>query len=210
MIIKNKKQGWSVALRWRVSLVLGLILAIGVGSFSPFYTACAQVRQHTLRLHILANSDSAEDQALKLAVRDAILAQEGDALSGAQTKEEAIAKVRVRLEAIEETARAVVRAQGYNYTVTARLEQQYFATRVYDDFTLPAGVYDAVRIEIGSHEGQNWFCVLFPPLCVPAASAQTDTDDLPGYTAAESSAVYSGYRVKFAAVELLERLRSKA
>ena len=97
-----------------------------------------------------------------------------------------------------------MRDAGYSYPVTVKLENIYFATREYEDFTLPAGRYDAVRVEIGEHEGHNWFCVLFPPLCVPAA---VDADDTAQYSDEEEQVVKSPYKIKFAAVEFLEQIK---
>ena len=191
---------------WELSLTGGLLLAILLSSFLPFQNACSQVRSDTLRLHILSNSDSEEDQALKLAVRDAILETQADLFGSAASKEEAMETARQQMENIQAVAQQTVREAGYSYPVTARLENLYFATREYEDFTLPAGRYDAVRIEIGEHQGHNWFCVLFPPLCVPAA---VDSDEFPQYSDEEEWVVKSPYQIKFAAVELLEQLKEE-
>ena len=99
-----------------------------------------------------------------------------------------------------------MRARGYSYPVAVRLENMYFSTREYDGFTLPAGRYDAVRVEIGAHAGKNWFCVLFPPMCVPAATSDGG-QDMSAYSGAEQQAVCSSYKVGFAAVEWLEGLK---
>lgn len=103
-------------------------------------------------------------------------------------------------------AQRTVRARGYSYPVAVRLENMYFSTREYDGFTLPAGRYDAVRVEIGAHAGKNWFCVLFPPMCVPAATSDGG-QDMSAYSGAEQQAVCSSYKVGFAAVEWLEGLK---
>lgn len=190
--------------RWEISLAVGMTLAILWTLFSPFEKACDQVRQDTLRLHILANSDSDEDQALKLAVRDAILETQGSLFGAADTKAEAVETASRQLEDIQQVAQQTVRDAGYSYPVTVKLENIYFATREYEDFTLPAGRYDAVRVEIGEHEGHNWFCVLFPPLCVPAA---VDADDTAQYSDEEEQVVKSPYKIKFAAVEFLEQIK---
>lgn len=185
----------------RVALFAGVILAIFISNFMPFYAACQEVREDTLRLHILANSDSEEDQALKLKVRDAILEHEADFLGTAVNKEQAVSLAGSQIAAIQSIAQQVVYDNGYQYPVTAQIENMYFDTRMYDDFTLPAGRYDALRVEIGSHEGKNWFCVLFPPLCVPSAMPEEVS-----YTQEEKNAIYSPYEIKFAAVELIEQI----
>ena len=186
--------------RRELAVLAGLLLALVLSNFTGFASACAEVRKDTLRLHILANSDSEADQALKLAVRDAILAEAGGLFAAGQTKQEALNAARQSLPLLRAIAEETLRAHGCTDTVSVRLEELYFDTREYEDFTLPAGRYDAVRIEIGAHEGKNWFCVLFPPLCLPAASGE----DAPAYSEAEQNAIHSPYRIRFAAVELLE------
>lgn len=191
--------------RWELSVLLGLILALTLSGLGQFSAACADVRADTLRLHILANSDSEADQALKLKVRDAILEQESASFAAAQTKAGALDAAQADLDAIRAVAERTVREAGYDYPVAVRLENMYFSTREYDGFTLPAGRYDAVRVEIGAHAGKNWFCVLFPPMCVPAAC--DDGGQTAAYTDAQERTVRSGYTLGFAAVEWLEELR---
>ena len=123
-----------------------------------------------------------------------------------RTKEGALRAAGADLEAIRAVAQRTVRARGYSYPVAVRLENMYFSTREYDGFTLPAGRYDAVRVEIGAHAGKNWFCVLFPPMCVPAATSDGG-QDMSAYSGAEQQAVCSSYKVGFAAVEWLEGLK---
>ena len=179
--------------RWELSVLLGLALALSLSSFTRFSAACAGVREDTLRLHILANSDSEADQ-------------EGGMFAAERTKEGALRAAGADLEAIRAVAQRTVRARGYSYPVAVRLENMYFSTREYDGFTLPAGRYDAVRVEIGAHAGKNWFCVLFPPMCVPAATSDGG-QDMSAYSGAEQQAVCSSYKVGFAAVEWLEGLK---
>ena len=189
-------------IRRELAVLAGLLLALVLSNFTGFASACAEVRADTLRLHILANSDSEADQALKLAVRDAILAEAGELFADGQTKQQALAAARQSLPALQKIAQETLRAHGCADAVSVRLEELYFETREYEDFTLPAGRYDAVRIEIGAHTGKNWFCVLFPPLCLPAASEEDE--ETPSYSQAEQTAIHSPYRIRFAAVELLE------
>ena len=199
------RSGQARRLRRELAVLAGLLLAIMLSNFTQFASACAGVRADTLRLHILANSDSETDQALKLAVRDAILAEAGGLFAAGQTKQEALDAARRSLPMLQAIAEETLRAHGCGDAVSVRLEELYFDTREYDDFTLPAGRYDAVRIEIGAHEGKNWFCVLFPPLCLPAASDEGALgEDAPAYSEAEQNAIHSPYRIRFAAVELLE------
>jgi stage II sporulation protein R len=127
-------------------------------------TAAAWAGQ-VVRLHVLANSDSAADQALKLQVRDAILAKMPSLFEGAQSQAEALQIVKAHLPEVEAIANQVVKDNGYDYSVHASVGQYDFPDRKYGDVELPAGNYEALRLEIGAAEGANWWCVLFPPLC---------------------------------------------
>lgn len=189
----------------RIALCLGTLICILLANFASFAQACAEVRADTLRLHILANSDSEQDQALKLAVRDAILAEYGELFSAQATQQDAKAVARENLDSMEKTAARVLEQAGCPQEVHAHVVNMMFHTKQYDGFTLPAGMYDAVRIELGQAAGHNWFCVLFPPLCVPAA---VDADDGPTYSQREQEAVNSPYQIRFAALEWWQSLHS--
>ena len=187
----------------RIALCLGTLACILLSQFAAFAQVCAGVRADTLRLHILANSDSEEDQALKLAVRDAILEEYGPLFAHQATQQGAKEAAQAHLAEIEQTAARVLAEAGRPQQVHAHVVNMMFHTKEYDGFTLPAGMYDAVRIELGQAAGHNWFCVLFPPLCVPAAA---DADDGPAYPQEEEEAVRTPYKVKFAALEWWQRL----
>ncbi len=164
-----------------------------------------------IRLHIIANSDSQEDQALKLAVRDRVL-QRAEALypEGA-TLAQARAALEDGLPALAGAGKAVVDAEGYDYPVTARLEECWFPTKEYEGFALPAGNYTALRVVIGEGKGQNWWCVAFPPLCLGAASATVEDAAAAGYFTPGQAALVTeeneGYVLKFKSLELLGRLQ---
>ncbi len=191
----------------RIALCLGTLACILLSQFAAFAQVCAGVRADTLRLHILANSDSEEDQALKLAVRDTILEEYGPLFAHQATQQGAKEAAQAHLAEIEQTAARVLAEAGCPQQVHAHVVNMMFHTKEYDGFTLPAGMYDAVRIELGQAAGHNWFCVLFPPLCVPAAA---DADDGPAYPQEEEEAVSTPYKVKFAALEWWQRLWSGA
>ena len=135
----------------------------------------AAVCADTLRLHILANSNSVDDQLLKLKVRDAVLEEMPAILQNAATKQEAETAVSGALWRLQQVAQRAVRRTGSSQTVRVRLEQADFAARDYGSFRLPAGEYTALRIELGAAAGHNWFCVLYPELCVGASQARYDT-----------------------------------
>lgn len=185
-----------------VSLLGGLLISILFGQFAVFAETSAEVRNDTLRLHILAASDSAEDQRLKMLVRDALLEEEGALLVQASDKQQALALARQALPRFEATARRTLRQAGCEDEVRAEIKNIYFETRRYDTVTLPAGRYDAVQITIGEGGGHNWWCVLFPTLCLPASGGETA---LKAYTLRERELVEKeGYEVRFALLELAE------
>ncbi len=168
-----KQEGRLTALAALTAMALTVLFSI-----LGFSGNCEEVRGAVLRLHVIANSDSAADQALKLQVRDAILKQSGALFAASQNKVQAEQAVYDALPTLEQTAQDVVAAQGFPYAVHAELTQSAFPTRTYGNVTLPAGMYDAVRVTLGSGNGHNWWCVMFPPLCLPAASDKAALEDV--------------------------------
>lgn len=136
----------------------------------------AELYDNVIRLHVLANSDSAEDQALKLTVRDAVLEKTTTMLKNVDSREEAERVLRQNLSVIEQTARDALCAEGAENTVKVELGQESYPTREYERLAFPAGEYLSLRVMIGEAEGQNWWCVLFPPLCLTAATAQSERE----------------------------------
>lgn len=134
----------------------------------PFEASCREIQQDVFRLHILANSDSEEDQNLKLKVRDEILKYTEDIYKNSNSKEEAIKLTSENLQSIANKAKEIVSENGYDYQVKARIADVYFNTRTYENVTMPSGTYKALQIEIGKAEGKNWWCVMYPSLCVGA------------------------------------------
>lgn len=128
------------------------------------------LNENLIRLHVVANSDSAYDQAVKLKVRDAVIGSLQQELDKAADVDEARAYIRENLPKLEKLANQVLRQAGVDQQAVVTLCREAFDTRVYDTFTLPAGVYEALRITIGEGEGHNWWCVAFPSLCLPATS----------------------------------------
>ena len=164
-----------------------------------------------IRLHVLAPSDSAEDQALKLSVRDEILSVYGSYLGEAGDVLTAEGEVLALCEEIEATAAEVVKREGFAYTVKVEYGDEAYPTREYGEYTFPAGVYRSLRIVIGEGEGQNWWCVLFPPLCLDIATDTVPYDDAlsVGFSPEAETIVTGkdeevGYRVRFKVLELLE------
>ena len=193
------------------AVVFAVIIAVGVCSVGVFADNCSRVRSDVLRMHVIANSDSDEDQALKLKVRDAVLESGAELFDGTVTVDEAKAKIEPQKAELEAAAREVIEREGYDYPVSVNVVNEYFATRCYGDLTMPAGRYTAVKVVIGEGAGHNWWCVMFPPLCLPAAQdrggnidAFLDGDEL---KVVESS---GRYEPRFKIVEIIEELREKA
>lgn len=159
-----------------IAAVIGFAAALALSAFGKSADTLHSLENDVVRLHILANSDSYDDQLLKYAVRDAVLEKGSVYFENISSCDDAKAAAQGCLPALEEIARETVAEKGYDYTVSAEFEKIPFNERVYENVTMPAGVYDAVRINIGSAEGQNWWCVMYPPLCLPAA-AEEDTDE---------------------------------
>lgn len=153
----NRLRWWEAALMALFALAL---LGLALGGREQRALA-----DQVVRLHVLANSDSPADQALKLRVRDAVLAEAEPLLQGVGSQEGAEAALSGALETLRQAGQRVVDQEGYDYSVRAELTTSYFPTRTYDDFSLPAGYYRALRVEIGAAEGHNWWCVVYPPLC---------------------------------------------
>ncbi len=176
-------------------------------SMTGFYGACEDISQEVFRLHIIAHSDSDEDQALKLRVRDEIVRYTASLFNGCNSKEEAIAAAKEKRSEITALAREVVRNSGYDYPVEVYVTKMSFNTRIYDRFTLPAGEYDALRVVIGSGRGKNWWCVLYPALCFSASGGEEFQKAM--NSGEEEIVTESGqYEVKFRIVEFFESLFS--
>ncbi|SCJ60224.1 stage II sporulation protein R [Anaerotruncus sp. 2789STDY5834896] len=187
-------------------LALTLVLCCLYSAVYAQSGAEQNIRQNTVRLHILANSDSERDQALKLAVRDELLARSDEWFDGAASKEQALQALRQKLPQIEQIAGEVLRQNGCDLPVQAKIVEMDFAAKEYEDTaTLPAGTYDALRVIIGDGEGHNWWCVMFPPLCVPTASEQT-TLTVYGEDGAKEVAPGGTIQVKFKLAEWWQKL----
>lgn len=191
--------------RFELAMVLGLLLSIGLTSVFSFASDCSTVRDEVLRLHILANSDSDDDQALKLKVRDRVLAETGEIFSRAKNLEEAQTLAKQNLMKICAVATDELRKNGSDDKVTAGLCRMYFETRQYDDYTLPAGMYDAVRVEIGKAEGKNWWCVMFPPICLGSAMDEKELEEMLSQGGESVVLGTQKYKAKFYIVEVFEK-----
>ncbi|WP_295744847.1 stage II sporulation protein R [uncultured Oscillibacter sp.] len=191
-----------------IALLIGLAVFLISGGLA--LRTQTRLADRVVRLHVLANSDGEEDQALKLLVRDRVLAQATELLTQAKDRTEAETLLREELPELEALAVRELRANGCAYPVTAELTDTEFPTREYDGFTLPAGEYLALRVVIGEGAGRNWWCVVFPPLCT-AASADVPAAALSAGLSEEQVGLITeedqGYVLKFKAVEWWEQVR---
>ena len=198
----------------KISVITAFVICVMLG-------LCAEgmsrendgIRKNALRLHVKANSDTKADQQLKLAVRDAILAQAGKAFSTATTKEQAKLICEESLEKIEAIAENEMRKRGYSYSAHAQISDKFFTTKDYGEFTFPAGVYTALTVELGSGEGQNWWCVLFPPLCLTdGVFSEEENEKLydAGFSEKDITVITekkTEYEIKFKIVEIWEQIK---
>ncbi len=153
--------------------ITAFILTV-IFSMIPFQANCSDISDEVFRLHILANSDSNKDQSLKLRVRDKVLSHTEALFNSAKSKQEAEQLVSDNIQTIADIAAKEIFDNGYNYSVKVQIVKMHFSTRRYENFTLPAGMYDALRITIGEGRGHNWWCVMFPSLCI---SSPADSEE---------------------------------
>ena len=186
-----------------ISACVMLMIAVMLAAVMPT-EAEAKIYEDTLRLHILAPSDSSEDQALKLRIRDRVLNEYGERLGMCDNIAEAEAKADGMLSEIEKSVCRWIAEDGYSYSASVTLSKEWYDTREYEGFTLPRGVYTSLRIIIGEGEGKNWWCIMYPPLCLDVATeGSPDDDGLIDYTSDEKRLIVSGkYNVKFKLLEI--------
>lgn len=196
---------------WEAALFLafGLTLTAGVWA-SASESALAE---RVLRLHVVANSDSQEDQALKLLARDAVLAQAAQILDGVSDRQGAEAALAPHLDELALAASDALAHAGCGDQVRVTLGDQWFPTKVYDGFSLPAGQYRALRVSIGEGAGQNWWCVVFPPLCLASVTEESVETAADGVLSEDQVALITGqdggYVLKFRLIEWWQELLQK-
>ena len=195
--------------KFYVAIVILLVTMMAL-SFLPVHGE-RSIYDTVVRLHVLANSDSEADQALKLKVRDAVLEVSASMVEDCATQAEAVEALTAHLTDLEAAASAVIAAEGYDYPVTVLLGEEDYPTRTYESCAFPAGTYVSLRVLIGEAEGQNWWCCLFPPLCLSAATAKQDNEDAfiqVGLTKDQYGIITetgkTKYKVRFKLLEVLE------
>lgn len=196
----------------RIFLVIILLLIYLFFSLFCYASNVSNDLENTIfRLHILANSDSNEDQSLKLKVRDNIISYLEEKCDNCNSKSEFISVTNFNLENLKNIAENTIQENGFNYSVKIELGNFYFPTKHYGNISLPAGYYDGLKIKIGNAEGQNWWCSLFPPLCFTDVSSGIINEDseknLKENISEEEFSVISSsngiYKIKFRLIEFL-------
>ena len=188
-----------------IPIFLSFVLILGITQ--PVVAAVKTsegISNKVFRLHILANSDSTEDQNIKLMLKNYILENTQDIIGG-KTLDEAIKNAKNNTKEITDMCNDYLKSKGLEYKVKVNVVKEYFKTRVYDDFTLPAGKYNSLKIEIGEGTGHNWWCIVFPSVCLSACSESMSDyldDD-------EMNLVSNTYSPKFKVVELYESAKEK-
>ncbi len=196
--------------KWKnieTGIIFGLICAI-ILSVATFDAACEDLRNGVLRLHIIANSDSAEDQSLKLKVRDEILKNSGIIFDEACDLDSAIVCAEESLQTVADISNRVISEGGKNYSAEAFVGETYFETREYEDFTLPAGEYTSLIVKLGEAKGKNWWCVVYPAVCLPAA----DGADLSESVSEKGTLIAKNprrYIMRFKVIEWYENLKTR-
>ena len=186
-----------------ILLVLGLLPVHGE----------EEIYDEVVRLHVLAHSDEEEDQALKLVVRDRVLACSADLLEGVEGREAAEETLRASLETLCYEAQKCIWEEGFDYAVEVVLGKEKYPTREYESFCFPSGEYLSLQVRIGEAKGTNWWCVLFPPMCLSAATEANDGEDAwisAGFTGEQYKIITQTdqptYRIRFKVLEALERI----
>ena len=191
------------------SVLTAFIITVLISILS-FEVKSDGIRNNVLRMHVVANSDSETDQQLKLKVRDAVLEAGNELFDGSITAQDAQQKLIPEKERLIEAAEKAIAENGFDYGVDVFIEKTYFTTRTYDNsLTLPAGNYEAVNVIIGEGKGHNWWCVMFPPMCLPAAEADTEIDDVLSDDELKLVRSNPKYEPRFKIIEIYEKLIEK-
>ncbi len=193
------------------SVTAGLIITILLAC--TFENVKSDISDNVLRLHILANSDSEEDQALKLLVRNKITEQAGQLFEGVKNRNDAIAIAQKNKDFIADIAKSEIKRNGFDYDVSVEIGKTEFPLRKYDNLMFPAGEYEAVRVKIGTAQGKNWWCVMFPPLCfVDASLGNADEKSMAVLknSLSEESYLYmtQSPKIKFKVAEIFENIKT--
>ena len=197
---------------WKIfKLFIVLFLVLGVLYIYSVYKNRQLLSDQIIRLHVVADTNEQPDQEVKLLVRDEILRLVDSIKHGAESKTEMLMRLKEQLPELQEAANTVLECAGKHYKAVVTLQEEEFPTRFYDTFALPAGIYDSLKVTIGSGEGENWWCVVFPDLCIAAASTEVkDTAVDAGFsqTLSNTLTLDEGYEVRFWILDCLGKLQN--
>ena len=200
-------------MKWIKRLLILVLAASVVTGGAGLLRDQETLEEGLLRLHVVANSDAPEDQAAKLRVKDAVVSMLEETMEAMPTVEEARVYLETHLPQIEETANRVLKELGSGLEAVVTFARERFPTREYDTFRLPAGVYQALRITIGAGEGHNWWCVLFPSLCVPASTqgftAAAEASGMSQTLAGTLAGNTTGYEIRFRLLDWLGEVKAR-
>ena len=190
------------------SVAVALVISV-ISSIFGFAAECSKIRDEVVRLHILANSDTQEDQNIKLKIRDVLL-NSGEKLFSGETDRENAEKILNENRAdIINVINKVLDENGFGYSADMYLTDEYFETREYDGFIMPAGRYKALKIILGEGKGHNWWCVMFPPLCLPAAKQKENMDMFFTQEGTELITNQDKYIMKIKIIEIIEGIKKE-
>ena len=190
-----------------LAALIAFIICITLSTYK-LDSECDGIRQNVLRLHVIAASDSSYDQQIKLELRDCLLKKGREIFAISKTKKAAEAKISNGLSLIQREADRFLESKSYPYKATVSLGKSFFPTRAYDSFTLPAGTYDALKVTIGNGEGKNWWCVMFPSMCIPAAEKEHKLTEAVNKNSAEIAENAPRYEMRFKIIEWYEAVKN--
>ena len=182
-----------------------LILSFSVAIFSA---QCSDIENSVLRMHVIANSDSDEDQMVKLLVKDEVVKEGAKLLENAETKEEAMNILMENILLLEETANKELSENGFEEKAEVSVEKTFFPTRQYENVTLPAGIYDSLLVEIGEAKGKNFWCVMFPSMCIPMAQKEDKLCEVLTSDEYEITSNPQNYKIQWKTAEIFEKIRN--
>lgn len=192
----------------KLSLSIAICTSLFLSIIS-FADTSEKIRSEVLRLHVVANSDSQKDQCLKLKVRDAVLDAGADIFDGTVNIENAKTKIEPEIDYLTSVAKKIINENGFDYDVKIYLNNEYFNTRTYENVTLPAGEYLALKIVIGEGRGRNWWCVMFPPMCLSAADEEKELKNVLASDEVELVKRDPKFEPRFKIVEIIESIKAK-
>lgn len=193
----------------QIKRIAWVALAVALVFLWGLLTDSKALHDDLLRLHVVGASDSQEDQDVKLLVRDAVLASLEDGLRDLTDPAAAYDYVARMLPQVEQAANKALELAGFSDTVTVSLTEEAFTTREYDTFSLPAGVYKALRIVIGEGEGKNWWCVVFPRLCVGTEEDFVETASMAGFSDDLTGALEGEYEIRFWLLDKIGEIKNR-